>query len=185
MKSWLFFAAWLLGCSPVFSQNHVVDSLPFPQAWAGNWAGELSIFNGKGLAQKIPMFLEINKLDTSATGRYTWGMVYVSKEKDYRPYELVPVKPEIGLWKIDEKNSIAMESYLFARKFVCWFVVEEQRILCTYELVSPDEIVFEVMAGKESVVSTTGNTKQGEEEISEVKTYPISNFQRGSLKKVK
>lgn len=181
MKKLLVLIGWFVVALPIFSQNSTVDSLKFPAAWTGNWAGELQIFNARGLAQKIPMFLEINKIDTSTTGRYTWGMVYVSKEKDFRPYELVPVKPEIGLWKIDEKNSIAMESYLFGRKFVCWFVVEGQRILCTYELVSAGEIVFEVMAGKEEIVSSTGKTKQGEEDIPEVKTYPFSGFQRGIL----
>ena len=168
------------------AQNAAVpDSLAFPAAWAGNWAGSLNIYTAKGLAQTIPMFLEINKIDTSTTGRYTWGMVYVSKEKDWRPYELVPVAPERGVWKVDEKNSIAMESYLFGSKFLCWFVVQGSRILCTYEKTDADTMVFEVMAGKEEAVSTTGNTKQGEEDIPEVKAYPFQGFQRGILKRQK
>jgi len=161
------------------------DSLTFPAAWAGNWSGTLHIYNAKGLAQTIPMFLEINKIDTSTTGRYTWGMVYVSKEKDWRPYQLVPVAAERGIWKVDEKNSIAMESYLFGSKFLCWFVVQGNRILCTYEKTDADTMVFEVMAGKEEAVSTTGNTKQGGEDIPEVKAYPFQGFQRGILKRQK
>ncbi len=183
MKNFWTILIWLGFSNFVFSQNHAADSLVFPQSWAGNWAGELQIFNSRELAQKIPMFLEINKIDTSTTGRFTWGMVYVSKEKDWRPYELVPVKPEIGLWKIDEKNSIAMESYLFQNKFLCWFEVGGSRILCTYELTAPDTMVFEVMAGNVEPASTTGNTKQDEEEIPAVKTYPFSGFQRAVLKK--
>lgn len=159
------------------------DSLPFPASWAGNWAGSLDIYSVKGIAKTIPMFLEINKIDTSSTGRYTWGMVYVSKEKDWRPYELVPVEPTRGLWRVDEKNSISMESYLFGAKLLCWFVVEGNRILCTYEKTDANTIVFEVMSGKENAVSTTGNTKQGEEDLPEVKTYPFQGFQRGILKR--
>ena len=176
---------FFLGLSfQAFAQSTTVpDSLPFPAAWAGNWAGNLTIYSPKGVAQTIPMFLEIHKIDTSKTGRYTWGMVYVSKEKDWRPYELVPVEPARGWWKVDEKNSIAMESYLFGAKLLCWFVVEGNRILCTYEKTDANTLVFEVMSGKENAVSNTGNTQQGEEEIPPVKTYPFQGFQRGILKR--
>jgi hypothetical protein len=44
-------------------------------------------------------------------------------------------------------------------------------------------MVFEVMAGAEAAVSTTGNTKQGLEDIPEVKAFPFSAFQRAVLKK--
>ena len=44
-------------------------------------------------------------------------------------------------------------------------------------------MVFEVVSGMETAIGTTGNTKQGEEEIPEVKTYPVSVFQRAILKK--
>lgn len=159
------------------------DSLPFPASWAGNWAGSLDIYSPKGVVKTIPMFLEINKIDTSLTGRYTWGMVYVSKEKDWRPYELAPVEPARGIWRVDEKNSISMESFLFGSKLLCWFVVEGNRILCTYEKTDANTIVFEVMSGKEAAISITGNTKQGEEDIPEVKTYPFQGFQRGILKR--
>ena len=177
--------AFFFSALQLSSQNtaNVLDSLQFPASWAGSWAGSLDIYSPKGLAQTIPMFLDINKIDTSTTGRYTWGMVYVSKEKDWRPYELVPVEPGRGLWRIDEKNSISMESYLFGSKFLCWFVVQGNRILCTYEKTDANTIVFEVMSGKETTVSTTGNTKQGEEDIPEVKTYPFQGFQRGILKR--
>ncbi len=173
----------LLLFSSLVSAQTAADSLSFPASWAGNWAGTLDIFTPKGKAQTIPMFLEIHKIDSSQTGRYTWGMVYVSKEKDWRPYELLPVNPSAGLWKIDEKNSIMMESYLFQNKFLCWFVVQGSRILCTYEKTDAHTMVFEVMAGGETPVSTSGNTKQGEEDIPEVKTYPFQGFQRGILKR--
>lgn len=155
----------------------------FPESWSGDWKGKLEIFNGKGLAQSVDMVLEIHKIDTSAQGRYTFGLIYGSKEKDWRPYELVPVKPESGLWKVDEKNSILMESYLLGPKFLCWFTVENNRILCTYEKTGPDTMIFEVCSGKENAVSVTGNTMQGEEKIDEVKTFPFTVFQRAVLKK--
>ncbi len=157
--------------------------LAFPASWAGTWAGKLELFGEKGLVDTVNMQLEIHPIDTSTTGRYTWGMVYGSKDKDWRPYELVPVAPEKGRWKVDEKNSISMESYLYGPKFLCWFVVQNNRILCTYEKTDANTLVFEVVAGKEAAVSTTGNTKQGEEDIPEVKTYPMGGFQRAILRR--
>jgi hypothetical protein len=160
------------------------DSLPFPQNWQGTWSGKLNIYNAKGVAQTIDMSLEIHKIDTSSVGAYSWGMMYVSKNKDWRPYELIPIDASKGHWKIDEKNSIIMESYLFAQKFLCEFTVEGSRILCTYEKIDDKTMIFEVMAGKDTFVSTTGNTTQGTEKISEVKTFPFSGFQRAVLMRI-
>lgn len=155
----------------------------FPLTWQGNWSGTLDIFNAKGKAQSVAMTVEIHQIDTSKEGRYTFGLIYGSKDQDWRPYELVPVRPELGFWKVDEKNSIAMESYLLGPKFLCWFVVQGSRILCTYEKKDEQTMIFEVMAGPEKEASSTGNTKQGEEDIPEVKTYPFNVFQRAELKR--
>ncbi len=161
-------------------QGQSTDSLAFPDAWTGSWQGTLDIYTAKGKVQSIPMWVEIAKIDTSTTGRYTFGLVYGSKEQDWRPYELVPVAPEKGLWRVDEKNSIVMESYLYGPKLLCWFTVQGSRVLCTYEK-RGDEMLFEVYSGQETAVSTTGNTQQGEEAIPEVNTFPFSVFQRAVL----
>ena len=173
----------LLACiSILFIQTLFAQTAEtFPASWQGDWSGTLDIFNGDGKVQSVAMTIQIHKIDTSQEGRYTFGLIYGSKDQDWRPYELVPVAPERGMWKVDEKNSIAMESFLYGPKFLCWFVVEGNRVLCTYEKTGDKTIVFEVMAGLEKETSTTGNTKQGEEDISEVKTYPFSVFQRAVL----
>lgn len=158
-------------------------TLGFPASWSGDWVGTLNIFNGRGLVQSVEMTVEIHKIDTSTEGRYTFGLIYGSKSEDWRPYEIVPVAPERGVWKVDEKNSIAMESYLMGPKLLCWFVVQGSRVLCTYEKISDDKMIFEVYSGMETAVSKTGNTKQGEEEIPEVTTFPFSVFQRAELHK--
>ncbi len=162
-------------------QAQTPDSLSFPASWAGDWAGSLEIFNGKGLVQTIAMEIEIHKLDTSTQGRYTFGLVYGSKAEDWRPYELVPVDPARGLWRDDEKNSIVLESYQYGPKLLSWFVVQGSRVLSILEKTDANTLVFEIVSGKETPVSTTGNTKQGEEEIPEVKSYPIGVYQRAVL----
>lgn len=161
----------------------VSSATAFPNTWVGNWEGTLDIFNGKGKVQSVAMRMEIHPIDTSAEGRFAFGLIYGSKEQDWRPYELVPVAPDKGIWKVDEKNSIVMESFLYGPKLLCWFVVQNARVLCTYEKTDENTIVFEVISGPETPVSTTGNSKQGEEDIPEVKTYPCSVFQRAVLKK--
>jgi len=183
----------LLCLSIVFIQNLAAQTSPashdtaqvFPASWQGDWSGTLDIFNAKGKAQSVEMTVEIHKIDTSKEGRYTFGLIYGSKAQDWRPYELVPVAPEKGVWKVDEKNSIAMESYLLGPKLLCWFTVQGSRILCTYEKTSDDTMVFEVLSGPEKEVSSTGNIRRGadEEDIPEVKTYPFGVFQRAVLKK--
>ncbi|MDO8971822.1 MAG: hypothetical protein Q7U74_14105, partial [Saprospiraceae bacterium] len=98
-------------------------------------------------------------------------------------YELLPVAPERGIWRVDEKNTIAMESYLYGPKFLCWFSVQGSRVLCTYEKTSDDTMVFEVISGTETAISITGNVTIAEEQIPEVKTYPFTVFQRAVLHK--
>lgn len=159
----------------------VPDSLSFPASWSGDWAGPLEIFSGKGLIQTIAMEIEIHKLDTSTQGRYTFGLVYGSKAQDWRPYELVPVDPARGLWRDDEKNSIVLEAYQYGPKLLSWFVVQGSRVLSILEKTDPNTLVFEIVSGQETPVSTTGNTRQGEEDIPEVKTYPVAVYQRAVL----
>ncbi len=158
------------------------DSLAFPASWAGDWAGVLEIFNSKGLAQKVDMELSIQKIDTSRTGRYTFGITYGSKSHDWRPYELVPVDPAKGAWRIDEKNSIIMETYLYGPKLLCWFSVMGNRLLSTYEK-RGDQIIFEIYSGSDTAISATGNTTYEGETIPEVKTYPMGVYQRAVLLK--
>lgn len=173
-------------------QLNAQDSLSiaprFPEDWAGVWKGDLNIWNAKGLSTTIPMTIDILPIDTSTTGRYTFGLTYGSKNEDWRPYELVPVKPELGLWRVDEKNTIVMESFLLGPKFLCWFVVAGERstrILCTYERLDAETMAFEVIAGTEAPASTTGKSKHEGEDIPEVKTYPVNGFQRALLKRQK
>jgi hypothetical protein len=181
MNRILLFAISLVCSTPAFTQSP--DSLPFPASWTGSWRGELHIYSGRGLVRTVPMALELFPIDTSTSGRYTFGIIYGSREEDWRPYELVPVSPENGLWRVDEKNGIVMESYLYGPRLLCWFAVENNRILCSYEKTAAGELVFEVLSGAETPVSTTGNTRQGEEAIPEVRTFPVAVFQRAVLKK--
>ena len=60
--------------SQITSITTTADSLSFPDSWAGIWEGELQISNAKGIAQRIPMALEI--LTTENDSTYTWAIIY-------------------------------------------------------------------------------------------------------------
>jgi hypothetical protein len=157
----------------------------FPKGWIGNWHGDLHIYGAKG-HQQVPMWIEIQPIDTSTQGRYTFGLIYGSREKDWRPYELVPIDTSKGIWAVDEKNTIQMESYLRGPKFMCWFVVQGNRVLCSYELIDAQTLSFEVISGKETEVSKSGGVIRALEQdtIPSVGTFPIGVFQRAILKKM-
>lgn len=180
MRLMLLLTCFLLGNLMVSAQT---ADPSFPEAWQGDWTGTLDIYNGRGHVQSVAMTVEIHKIDTSKEGRYTFGLVYGSKDQDWRPYELVPMASDRGLWRVDEKNSIVMESFFYGPKLLCWFTVQNSRILCTYEKTDENTMIFEVYSGVEAAVSTTGKTRHEGEDIPEVRTFPFSVFQRAVLKR--
>jgi len=153
----------------------------FPQAWTGNWSGELKIYDSKGVKQKVPMALEIQP--TAQKDVFTWALIYgEDKEKGRRSYELNIKDVEKGWYAIDEKNSIILDCYLFHNKLYSRFEVMGNLLLCTYEK-QGNQIIFEVISGSQNAVSSTGNEKNNGEDIPEVNAYGISVSQKAILTK--
>ena len=183
MQKYFFIIIILLlaSCSKKTVLVHQLPKENFPQAWVGNWSGELSIYNAKGLQQKIPMGLEIQP--TAQKEVFTWALIYgEDKEKGRRDYELNIKDAEKGWYVIDEKNSILLDCYLFHNKLYSRFEVMGNMLLCTYEK-QGDQIIFEVISGKQEAVSTTGGKKVEEKDIPKVNAFGISVSQKGILKK--
>ena len=165
------------------ANNPLIKSDSFPEAWLGNWEGELHIYRENKLMQSIPMELEILPIDTS--DNFVWAIIYgPDKEAGRRSYELEITDSEKGFYRIDEKNSIKLESYLFGNKFYSQFSVMNSQITCTYEKAG-EEIHFEIISGSVEPVSITGGETIEGEEIPEVKTYPVSVVQRAVLHRKK
>lgn len=151
----------------------------FPESWLGNWVGELNIYSANKLVQTIPMELELLAMDTS--DNYSWAIIYgADREAGRRPYELEIVDAEKGIYRIDEKNSIKMESFLYGNKLYCQFSVMNSQILCTYEKAG-ESMIFEIISGNTEPISITGGEIVGEEEIPKVQTFPISVMQKAVL----
>lgn len=180
----LFFTG--LGCTPqtgdivVAPVTNSITTMPFPESWVGEWTGELEIWKGSGVAQRIPMKMSIKPTDKA--DEYHWLTTFGDQAETTKPYLLKATDAENGLYVIDEQNSIVIESYLFDNKLVSWYVVMESLILATFEKRGA-EIVFEILAGSEKPISTTGGEKVEEEDIPEVKTLPFNVMQRAVLRR--
>ena len=154
----------------------------FPQSWLGEYAGTLVISKAQGVIQEIPMRLNIKPTDSANT--VTWNIIYgLDSLKGLRGYVLRTVDSKKGLYILDEKNSIAIESYLIGNKLFNNYAVEGNALLTTTEKVG-DSLIFEIIFGKETPVSTTGGEKVKEENIPLVKSYPVLLNQKAILKKL-
>ena len=159
------------------SSNEQVDA-KFPDAWLGNWQGTLEIIKGSGLVQSLPMKMSIKPTDKP--GEYHWLTTFGDKTETAKPYLLKTLDATNGLYVIDEQNSIIIESYLFDNKLVSWYVVQGSLILASFEK-RGDQIVFEILAGKEKEISITGDKEVEGEAIPAVKTLPFNVMQRAFL----
>jgi len=155
------------------------DSFPF--SWEGKWEGDLNIFNYEGQVSQVIMELHIVPSDTSDT--WSWTIIYGDAETGARPYELLTVDHEKGIYLIDEHNSIQLESYLVDGTLYSWFEVNNSLIQAIYRK-NGSTINFEIVAGSSIPASTTGGLKDGDETIPYVKTYPVQSVQKAILYKV-
>lgn len=167
--------------SPVKKEDASVpaDSLPFPKSWIGNWQGTLEIFKENQVVQTVPMALEIQEIDSS--DNIGWAIIYgEDKVAGRRPYELETIDASKGQYRIDEKNTIFLESYFYRDKLLCWYEVMGNQILSTYEK-NESAVIFEIIFGDTEPVSVTGDQKHEGEDIPAVSTFPIGGYQRAVL----
>ncbi len=177
----LFFTL-LFVCSLGFTHCQT-SALPFPSSWEGEWTGTLEIFKDTGKVQELPMELHILPIDTASSPAWTWTIIYgPDKEKGKRPYELITVDAEKGIYLIDEKNTIKMEGYYLGGQFFQWFEVQGSRLLTKTEKVG-DTLVWEIIVSNDQPVSTTGNSLFEGEEIPPVLAFAVTNLQRAVLRK--
>lgn len=156
----------------------------FPESWCGNWEGELRIYTNKGEAQRLPMEVEISKVDSSAN-RYHFALIYgADKKAGLRPYQLIVKDPSKGHYVNDEMNGIQMDEYFIGNKLYCWFEVQGTLLLSTFER-NGETLHFEIVAGSSTPVSTSGGEKRDGEDIPIVKTFPVKNVQKATLKRKK
>ena len=160
---------------------NLVAQETFPKSWEGNYKGELQIFGVDSVRMKLTMKLDIAQKTDSI---YQWRITYDFKGKeDIRDYELVLVDKAKGIYNIDEKNTIAIDSYYKTGILTSFFEVMNSFIISTYAK-KKEDILFEIIAANGKNPTITGNSKFKEEDIPEVKTYLVNGRQQAILKKV-
>jgi len=164
----------------IFS-NNLFSQESFPKSWEGNYQGELQIFDVDSVKMKVIMKLTITKKTDSI---YQWKMIYNFKGKeDIRDYNLKMIDSKKGHYIIDEKNTIAIDSYYKMQTFTSFFEVMDSYIISTYTK-SDDGILFEIIAAKVNKPIITGNSEFKQERIPEVKSFFINGRQKAILKKL-
>ena len=173
----LFFVFNLVGQDNVSS---LVEK-DFPASWQGDWAGELQIFNAKGLQQCLPMQLIIQPIKDSED--YSFTIIYgVDVEAGTRSYLLKTINAEKGHYLIDEQNSIKIDAYLLGEKLVQRFEVMGN-LLETFIEKRDDTLVWEIFSGKMKG-EITGDTVLNGDTIPPVQTFPMSVFQKCILTRI-
>ncbi len=163
---------------PPLSRAIAKDSFPF--SWFGTWVGTLEITSARG-SQRVPM--ELNIAPTDSVGVYDWAIIYgEDRKKGLRAYQLRTLNAAKGLYQVDERNSIKMESYLLKDKLFCAYTVEGNSMVVTEEK-RGDEIWFEIIFWKEKPISETGGEQIKGEAIPKVRTFPVVVSQRAILKR--
>lgn len=160
-------------------ENERIENVSFPQDWTGRWQGDLMIYSGLGLQDQLKMELIIEPI--AGSENYTFVIVYdTGADLSRREYELIVVDQEQGLYIVDEKNTIMIESYFMGGKWFQRFEVAGNMLICTIEQ-QGENLVWEITSGKSEKISTSGNPEI--EGIFEVNTYPFGVYQRAVLTK--
>lgn len=164
-----------------------VDIRKFPEEWLGVWKGELEIYSGQTLVQKVPMKMEL--LATDSSDIYIWALIYGQDESSgRRDYRLLPVDKSRGHWVIDEQNSILLDAYVYENQLVSNFSIIDNDPQKTTNLVSSyrlegDKLVFEILVFTDDPIRKTGGMEINADKIPLVYAYPMKRFQKAVLKK--
>lgn len=161
------------------AEDKRIESISFPEDWSGRWVGDLKIYSGLGLQDQLRMELIIEPISNSEN--YTFTIVYDNGlELNKRNYELIIVDKDQGLFLVDEKNSILIESYFIGGKWFQRFEVAGNMLICTIEMQNKN-LIWEITSGSSEKISTSGN--KDIEGILEVNSYPYGVYQRAVLLK--
>lgn len=152
----------------------------FPDEWLGVWEGTLHIYNHQNILQSIPITLE--NLPTDSADIFQWVIIYgEDKIKGKRDYVLKTKDKSKGHYVIDENNGILIDAYVVENKLISHFEVMGNHLTSIYER-KDDQMIFEIIVNKSFPVQVSGNIKaEGQEDIPEVKSYPIIGYQKAIL----
>jgi len=165
----------------VFLSLNLSPQETFPKSWEGNYKGELQIYGVDSVQMELTMKLNIAQKTGSV---YQWKITYDIKGKeDVRDYELIIVNQKKGIYIIDEKNTIEIDSYYKYGTFTNFFQVSNNMIILSFTKENED-LVFDLIAVDAKKITSSGNDTFKGEEIPEVISYLINGRQKSIKKKV-
>lgn len=144
----------------------------FVEACLGNWKGTMYIYSRGVLKDSV--LVKFTAAKTEKPDAWTWKTEYLSsKQPMVKDYVLRTRDAAKGLYLTDEGGGIELMDYLFGNKLYSVFETSNIVLTATYELRSPNELVFEVTSGKKI-----------SEGSPDVINYSVDNLQRVIFKKI-
>lgn len=151
----------------------------FPEDWLGTWAGTLVISKPGGDTMQVPMQLYYAENDTLRDG-WDWHIIYgANVEAGRRAYTLHTRDAPKGHYAIDEHNGIILDAHLLGGTLYSRFAVADN-LLTTMTRKQGNQMIFEIISGKQAPANTTGNI----DDIPEVQSFNIHVQQRAVLSRV-
>jgi hypothetical protein len=150
-----------------------------PATWIGDWTGTLRILKANDAVDQLDMELHIHLTDS--LHRYDWTILYHPSDTavDRRAYELIGQRDQDNHFVIDEKNSILLDCYFYQETLSSYFQVDQSLLLINYTYLGGDSMRFEVFP-----TSTKHPALTGEDTDYTVKSYPIFQVQRATLRRI-
>jgi hypothetical protein len=155
------------------------EAQAFPATWVGTWRGPCRSGPRAGEGSRFPMELRVAPIE--GKDAFTWTIVYgEGARKQVRPYEIHPVDPETGHWRIDEKNGILIDAFLVGDMLFSRFEVMGNRLEARYRMRD---------GGIDVVISTFSSKPLTESEATgraiPVRSFELKGVQSGRLVRVK
>jgi len=177
--SCIIFTFYACQSSPDTPTPPVESGNNFPEDWLGTWAGTLVISKPGGDTMQVPMQLYYAENDTLNEG-WDWHIIYgADVEAGRRAYTLHIRDAEKGHYAIDEHNSIILDAHLLGGTLYSRFAVADN-LLTTMTRKQGNQMIFEIISGKQAPTNTTGNI----DDIPEVQSFNINVQQRAVLSRV-
>lgn len=149
---------------------------PAIAAWRGSWRGVLEILGPDGVAEILPMVLDVAP---TGDGNYDWTLIYGEGEaRQVRAYALRIDDDAAGRYAIDERNGIVIAMRRYGRVLLGDFAVAGSRMVVRYELEGADHLRFEIIVSR-TEAATTGGTG----DVPPVAVYEVVAAQRARLRR--
>ena len=170
--------AGVLTWAPI-TQGQVVEKLldateqsteSFPDAWTGEWSGELQIYRGPRVVRTIKAEMSIQKLDDQSG--YEWTTRYLDGKGSAKKYKLLVLDRAKGHYQVDE-GPIKLDAFYSDGALRSWFQAGQSMIFSRYEMRSK-QLTMELVSSTKKVNETGTDPETG----MHVESFPINGFQK-------